>query len=131
MGGFTIVNLRDVEDQAPKFGLSPDLEARFARTSLGAEVLGMSYQRFAPNLRTPFGHRHEAQEEVYVVLSGSGRMKLDDEVRELGQWDCVRITSETMRCFEAGPDGAEILVFGGPVQGGANDAELVPGWWSD
>lgn len=130
MAGYTIENLMDVEDQAPKFGLSPDLEARFARNALEAEVLGLSYQRFAPNLRTPFGHRHDAQEEVYVVLSGSGRIKLDDDVREVRQWDAVRIANETMRCFEAGPDGAELLVFGGPVVG-ANDAELVPGWWSD
>jgi len=130
MAGYTIVNLKDVEDQAPNFGLSPDLEARFARKPLEASVLGLSYQRFAPNLRTPFGHRHEAQEEVYVVLSGSARIKLDDDIHELVQWDSVRIASETMRCFEAGPEGAELLVVGGPVVG-ANDAEMVPGWWSD
>jgi len=128
--GYTVVNLKDVADQAPGFGLSPGLEARFARTPLEADALGLSYQRFAPNFRTPFGHRHEAQEEIYVVLSGSGRLKLDDDVRELRQWDCVRIASGTMRCFEGGSEGAELLVVGGPVLG-SNDAEMVPGWWSD
>jgi mannose-6-phosphate isomerase-like protein (cupin superfamily) len=131
MAGYTIVNLKDeVEDQAERFGLSPEFEARFARTLLEAEVLGLSYQRFAPGFRTPFGHRHEAQEEIYLVLSGSGRIKLDDDVRALRQWDGVRIASRTMRCFEAGPAGAELLVVGGPVAG-ANDAEMVQGWWSD
>ena len=130
MAGYTIVNLEQIEDQAPKFGLAPDLEARFARRSLDAEGIGVGYERFAPNLRTPFGHRHEAQEEVYVVVSGSGRIKLDDEVHELRQWDLVRIANTTMRCFEAGPDGAELLIVGGPAHG-PNDAEMVPGWWSD
>jgi mannose-6-phosphate isomerase-like protein (cupin superfamily) len=130
MSTHTAVNLKDVEDQAPRYGLSPDLEARFARNALEAEALGLSYQRFAPGFRTPFGHRHEAQEELYVVVSGSGRIKLDDDVLELRQWDTVRIAAATMRCFEAGPDGAELLVLGGPVRG-ANDAEMVPGWWSD
>jgi hypothetical protein len=129
VAGYTIVNLKEVEDQAPAFGLSPDLEARFARRSLDAEALGLSYQRFAPNVRTPFGHRHEAQEEIYVVVSGSGRLKLDDEVHDLRTWDLVRIASETMRCFEGGPDGAELLVVGGPAS--SNDAVMVQGWWSD
>jgi mannose-6-phosphate isomerase-like protein (cupin superfamily) len=130
MAGYAIVNLTEVEDQAPKYGLSPGLEARFVRGALEAEVLGVSFQRFAPNFRTPFGHRHEAQEEVYVVLAGSGRMKLGDDVCDVRRSDAVRISATTMRCFEAGPDGAEILVVGGPVIG-QNDAEMVPGWWSD
>lgn len=114
MSGYTIKNLKEIEDQAPKFGLSPDLEARFARGPLEFERSGLSYQRFAPNFRTPFGHKHEEQEEVYVLVSGSGRIKLDDVVHELTQWDAVRIAKGTMRAFEAGPEGAEILVFGGP-----------------
>jgi mannose-6-phosphate isomerase-like protein (cupin superfamily) len=130
MARYTIKNLKEVEDQAPKFDLSPDLEARFARRPLEADVLGVSYERLAPNLRMPFGHKHKQQEEIYVVLSGSGRMKLDDDVHELAQWDLVRIANDTMRCFEAGPEGAELLVVGAPAIG-PNDAEMVPGWWSD
>ncbi len=130
MAGYTIKNLKELEDQAPKFGLSPNLEARFAREPLECENSGLSYQRLAPNFRSPFGHRHQQQEEVYVLVSGSGRVKLDDEVLELKQWDAVRVAKETMRGFEAGPEGAELIVFGAPNTG-LGDAELTPGWWTD
>jgi hypothetical protein len=71
--GYTIVNLKEIEDQAPKFGHSPDLEARFARVPLGLENSGLSYFRLAPNFRIPFGHKHLQQEEVYVLVGGSAR----------------------------------------------------------
>lgn len=131
MSGYTIRNLKDIEDQAPKFGLSPGLEARFARGALEGETTALSYQRLAPDFRIPFGHKHAEQEEVYVVIAGGGRMKLDDEVIELRQWDAIRVASGTMRGFEAGPDGAEILAFGAPGRGQPNDAEMDPGWWTD
>jgi mannose-6-phosphate isomerase-like protein (cupin superfamily) len=129
----TIVNLKEVEDMAPKFGMAPGLETRFATVPLGLEKSGFSYQKLAPNFRMPFGHKHKTQEEVYVVLSGSGRVKLDQEVADVKQWDVIRVPSETMRAFEAGQDGAEILAFGAPHRGPspAEDVEMVPGWWSD
>jgi mannose-6-phosphate isomerase-like protein (cupin superfamily) len=130
MIGYTVKNLKEIEDQAPKFGLSPNLEARFARDPLGSESSGVSYQRVGPNFRIPFGHKHGQQEEIYVVVSGSGRIKLDDDVVELKQWDAVRISKETMRNFEAGPEGAELLAFGAGG-GGLGDAEMTQGWWSD
>ncbi len=129
MAGYTIVNMKEVEDQAPKFGLSPDLEARFARVPLEAELIGITYQRLAPNLRVPWGHKHKTQEEVFVLISGSMRVRLDDEVHELKPWDAVRVHKDTMRGFEAGPDGAEFIAVGAP--GGPGDAENVEGWWSD
>jgi quercetin dioxygenase-like cupin family protein len=129
MAGYTVRNLKDVEDQAPKFGLSPNLEARFGREALESEQLGFSYQRLAPAFRSPFGHRHVEQEEVYVLLGGSGRIKLDDDVLELRQWDVVRIAPETMRCLEAGPDGVEFLAFSPRADG--NDAQMTQGWWTD
>ena len=129
MSGYTIVNLKEVEDQAPNFGLSPDLEARMARVALGAERTGLSYQRIAPNFRVPFGHKHKTQEEVYIVISGSLRVKLDDEVKEMRQWDALRVSNEVMRGFEAGPEGAEIIAIG--VPGGPGDAEMEQGWWDD
>jgi quercetin dioxygenase-like cupin family protein len=128
MPGYTVKNLLEIEDSAVAGGLSPDLEARFARKPLEAEQLGLSYQRFAPGYRSTFGHHHEDQEEVYVLLAGSGRLKLDDDVVELGPWDAVRIAREVTRAFEAGPDGAELLVFGA---GRAGDVEMLPGWWGD
>ncbi len=107
MAGYTIVNLKEVEDQAPKFGYSPNLEARFARVPLELENSGISYFRLAPNFRIPFGHKHRQQEEVYVLVGGSARMKLDEEVVELKTWDAIRVPGETTCGFEAGPEGAE------------------------
>jgi mannose-6-phosphate isomerase-like protein (cupin superfamily) len=131
MPSYTLVNLKtDVEDMAPKFGFSPNLESRFARRNLQLENSGLSYYRVAPDYRIPFGHHHGEQEEVYVILSGSARMKLDDDVVELGQWDAVRVPPQVTRGFEAGPDGAEILAFGAPSNENA-DVEMVQGWWTD
>lgn len=129
MSEYTIQNMKEVEDQAPKFGLSPDLEARFARVPLEAELVGITYQRLAPNFRVPWGHKHKTQEEVFVVVNGSLRVKLGDEVRELKQWDAVRVHKDTIRGFEAGPEGAEFIAVGCP--GGPGDAENIEGWWSD
>jgi uncharacterized cupin superfamily protein len=130
MSDYTIKNLREIEDMAPRFGFAPDLEARFAGKSLGLERSGLSYQRLAQGFRMPFGHRHEQQEEVYVLVSGSGRVKLDDEVVEVKQWDAVRVAKGTMRAFEAGPEGMELIAFGAPNTG-LQDAEQAPGWWTD
>ena len=136
MAGYTIVNLKEVEDQAPKFGLAPNIEARFARIPLGLSGSGISYQRLAPNFRVPFGHKHKQQEEVYVLISGSARAKLGDDIVELEAWDAVRVPRETMRAFEAGPGGVELLVFGAPESGledgaASRDAEMTPNWWTD
>ena len=131
MSDHTIVNLkRDVEDMAPKFDLSPGLESRFARKPLELENSGMTYYKVAPNFRTPFGHRHGEQEEIYVIVSGNARLKLDDEVVELGQWDAVRIPGPVTRALEGGPDGCEVLAFGAPNTDN-KDAEMFPGWWTD
>jgi quercetin dioxygenase-like cupin family protein len=130
MAAYTVVNLKQVEDSAPKFGFAPDLEARFATGELELENSGIGYQRLAPNFRMPFGHKHDVQEELYVVLSGSARAKLDDEVVELGRLDAVRVSKDTIRAFEGGPDGAEILVFGAPNTGSpGKDTAPIPGWW--
>jgi mannose-6-phosphate isomerase-like protein (cupin superfamily) len=123
------VNLMDVEDAAPKFGMAPDVEARFARRELRCEQLALSYQRLAPNARMPFGHRHAAQEEIYVLLDGSAHVKLDDEVIEVGKLDALRVDAETMRAFEAGSEGAVFIAFGAPGSD-RNDAEMVSGWWA-
>jgi mannose-6-phosphate isomerase-like protein (cupin superfamily) len=101
-----------------------------ARVGLGLEHSGLSYLRIAPGFRLPFGHKHKNQEEVYVLVSGSARMKIEDEVKELKQWDAVRVHKDTMRTFEGGDEGAEFLVVGAPNTG-PGDAEMVQGWWSD
>jgi mannose-6-phosphate isomerase-like protein (cupin superfamily) len=130
VSGSTIKNLKDVEDSAQGFGLAPDLEARFAREPLECEQMGFSYQRLAPGFRVPFGHKHNTQEEVYVIVGGGGRVKLDDEVHDVRQWDAVRVAPGTMRNFEAGPQGLEFIVFGAPKTP-PGDADTVQGWWSD
>jgi mannose-6-phosphate isomerase-like protein (cupin superfamily) len=127
---YTKVNLKEVEDQAVRFGLAPNIEARMARVPLELQNSGVSYQRMAPDFRVPFGHKHKQQEEVYVLVSGSARMKLDDEIVELRQWDAVRVPNATTRGFEAGPEGAEFIVVGAPNTG-PGDADVEHDWWKD
>ena len=105
MPGYTKVNLKDdVDDQAPNFGLEGKIEARMARVPLELEHQGVSYQRIAPNFRVPFGHRHKNQEEVYILVSGSLRAKVENEVVELRPFDALRVHKDTTRGFEAGPE---------------------------
>jgi mannose-6-phosphate isomerase-like protein (cupin superfamily) len=127
---YTKANLkRDVENMAPKFDMPSEMEARFARRPIAGETLGLSHMTLAPNFRIPFGHKHSGQEEVYVVVRGSGRVKVGDEVVELDQWDAIRFDTDTMRQMEAGPDGIEYIAFGAGTD--PLDAEMTPGWWSD
>ena len=131
MSAYTKLNLKqDVEDMAKKFGLSPGMESHFARRPLELEQSGVSYFKLAPGFRPPFGHVHSEQEEVYIVASGSARVALGDEVLELVQWDAVRIAPGTMRGFEGGAEGAEVIAFGAPNTDN-KDAEMVQGWWAE
>jgi quercetin dioxygenase-like cupin family protein len=129
MSDYTKQNLREVDDSAPKFDMPEEMEARFARRPIGGETLGLSLFTLAPGFRVPFGHKHEGQEEVYVVVRGSGRVKVGDDVVELAEWDAIRFGKDTMRQMEAGPDGIEYLAFGAGTD--PLDAEMAPGWWSD
>ena len=131
MSRYTHINLKDdVEDQAPKFGMSPNLEMRMARVPLELENSGLSYLWVGPNFRVPFGHTHKQQEEVYVLVEGSARIRIDDETRELKQWDAVRLSKDAMRAVEGGPEGALFLAIGAPNTG-PGDADMEQGWWSD
>ena len=130
MSDYTHLNLKDVEDQAPKFDMSPELEFRMARVGLGLENSGISFLRMAPGFRQPFGHKHKQQEEIYVLVNGTARMKVEDEVRDLQPWDAIRVHKDTMRCLEAGDDGAEFIVVGAPSTR-PGDGDTVQGWWSE
>ena len=121
---FTIKNLRDVEDMAPRFGFDEVQEARFPREDLESQSVGLAFHRVKPGCRQAFAHRHQQAEEIYVVLSGRGRVKLDDDVRDVEPMDAIRISPEHARAFEAGPDGIELLVFG-PRHAG--DGEVLSG----
>jgi mannose-6-phosphate isomerase-like protein (cupin superfamily) len=125
---YTLKQLTDVEDSASKFGLGEIGEARFANDALQAEHTGVSYHRLGAEKRQVFGHRHENAEEVYVVLSGSGRVKLDGEIIELQALDALRVSPGVLRAFEGGGDGMALLAFGPRHDG---DGEVVPGWWTD
>ena len=124
--GFSVVNLEEVEDMAPKFGLSETGEARFARTDLGASATGLRLQRLRPGVRQSFGHAHRRDEEVYVILSGSGRVAVDDEIRDVTRLDAIRVAPASTRAFEAGPDGLEILATGTHHPA---DAQMRPDFW--
>ena len=124
---YTKKNLRDVEDSAVKFGLSDAQEARFARRDLAAEQTGLTHLVIKPGRREAFAHRHRDAEEVYVVLAGSGRVKLDDEIVDLIELDAVRVGSGTTRQLEAGANGLEVLIVGAHVEG---DVEQVPDFWT-
>jgi mannose-6-phosphate isomerase-like protein (cupin superfamily) len=128
MTDYTVKNLKaDVENMSEQFGID-GMEARFARKALEIGSFGFSYQKLTPNFRQPFGHNHKEQEEAYVVIAGTGRVKVGDDVLDLRQWDVVRIDPNVTRQFEAGPDGLEYIAIGGAPTG---DAEMVDDWWSD
>ena len=130
MSDYTIVNLCDVENVALKFQMPEGMDVRFPKRDLGCTIGGVGIERLAAGVRTPFGHKHSTQEEIYVIAEGSGRIKLDDEVHDLRQWDILRIGPGVMRNLEAGSDGVTLIAFGAPL-GETNDGEIVPGWWSD
>ena len=130
---FTLRNFKDLEDVGSNFDGPPDLEFRMATKALALEQSGLTYQSVPPDYRFPYGHTHRTQEEVYVVVRGGGRMKIDDELIEVKEWDAVRVPPGTWRGYEAGPEGLEILIIGAPGLG-ENTREDVEGqrdWWAD
>jgi len=126
---YTLKPLTDIHDMAPEFGVSETQEVRFARAELGAEHVGFAFHRVKPGTRQGIGHRHDhpEAEEVYVVTSGAGRIKLDEETFEIERLDAIRVAPEVWRSFEAGPDGLEFIAFGTRHDG---DGQAIPGWWS-
>jgi mannose-6-phosphate isomerase-like protein (cupin superfamily) len=126
MPDFTKVNLKEIEDSAGDN--SPGLEARFGRKQLDSQHLGVSYFRYAADVRSPIGHSHREQEEAYVVVSGSGRIRLDDEIVELREWDVVRVAPAVVRGFEGGPGGLELIAIGSDRPEGG-DGVRVDEWW--
>jgi uncharacterized cupin superfamily protein len=126
--GFAHINLDDVADLAAQYGMGELGEARYLREDVGAEGIGMTLYRMNPGRRGGFGHRHERAEEMYVVLSGSGRVKIDDEILDLRPLDVVRVAPASVREFEAGPEGMHLLAFGTHVK---DDGEMLQEWWVD
>jgi hypothetical protein len=129
MSDYTILNLGDVENVAPEFQMPEGLDVRFPKRDLGCAVGGVGIEKLPAGLRMPFGHKHAHQEEIYVIAEGSGRIKLDEEVHELRQWDILRIGPNVVRNLEAGSDGITLIAFGAPL-GEESDTEMVPDWWT-
>jgi mannose-6-phosphate isomerase-like protein (cupin superfamily) len=128
MGNYTKTNIKELENAAEGHGLGDKLETRFARKAMELEQFGFSYQKMQPGFRQPFGHVHSGQEEVYLVLEGGGRIKVEDEIVELEQWDAIRVPAGVTRALESGGSGMTIIAMGGAPAG---DGEIVQGWWSD
>jgi mannose-6-phosphate isomerase-like protein (cupin superfamily) len=126
VSAFTIANLKELEDSAGK--RVPGIEGRFARSHLDSDHLGVSYLRYAPGVRSSIGHSHREQEEAYVIISGSGRIRLDDEIRELRQWDVVRVAPSTVRAFEAGDEGIEFIAIGSDRPEGGDGVTAEISW---
>ena len=128
MPRFTIKNLKEIENSVGD--RIPGAEGRFARKHIDSEHLGVSYFRYPAGLRSPSAHSHREQEEAYVVVGGSGRIRIDDEVHEIGPWDVVRVSPEAIRAFEAGDDGLELIAVGSDRPEGG-DGVPAPAAWID
>jgi mannose-6-phosphate isomerase-like protein (cupin superfamily) len=128
MSDYSKINFADVEDMAAGRGF--DIEARFGRGQMASDHLGVSRFRYGPGVRPPYGHHHREQEEVYVITSGSGRARLNNEIVELGQWDVLRVAPQVVRAFEGGPEGMELLAIGNDRPEGG-DGEMVQDFWTD
>jgi quercetin dioxygenase-like cupin family protein len=126
MSDYKHVNLKELDDLAAE--RPDDVEARFGRGAIESEHLGVSYFRYGPGFRSRFGHRHREQEEAYIVIAGSGRIRLEDETIELRPWDLVRVSPHVARAFEAGPDGMEVIAVGNDRPEGG-DGEMIPDFW--
>src|SRR6059036_2750249 len=126
MSDYAIVNFADIDDSVG--GRLDGLEGRFSRKHLGSSELGVSRFTYAPNVRNPGGHSHREQEEAYVVVGGSGRVRLDDEIHDVRQWDVIRVAPEVVRAFEAGPDGLDLIAVGGPKPEGGDGVRSETPW---
>jgi quercetin dioxygenase-like cupin family protein len=126
MPGYAIVNLLEIDDSVE--GRVAGLEGRFSRKYLDSRDLGVSLWTYTPGTRNPGSHSHREQEEAYVVVSGAGRMRLDDELRDIRQWDVIRVAPEVVRSFEAGPDGLELIAVGGPKPEGGDGVRSEAPW---
>ena len=130
MSSYTIANFFELEGSTPA-DPSAEREGKFARSHIGSEHVGVSYFRYGPGFRSSLGHSHGAQEEVYVVISGSGRVKLDDEIREIKQWDVVRVSPPVVRAFEGGPQGMELIIAANDRPEGGDGARVEDFWPAD
>jgi mannose-6-phosphate isomerase-like protein (cupin superfamily) len=131
MSAYKKLNLRDEVDDMAIGRMPPGIEAHFAKRALESEKSGVTYYKLGPDFHPPFGHRHAEQEEVYVLISGSAIVKVEDDELEMRALDAIRLAPDTARALRAGPEGCELIAFGAPTKPDAQDAEMLPGWWPE
>ena len=130
MSGYTKLNLKSEVPDMAEGRMPPGIEAHFAKEALDCEKSGVTYFKLGPDFHPPFGHTHEQQEEIYVVISGSARIKVEDEEIDLGTLDAIRLAPDAARALKGGPEGCEVIAFGAPKPPG-QDAQMLPGWWEE
>jgi mannose-6-phosphate isomerase-like protein (cupin superfamily) len=110
---YSLVDIDELEGEGPG-GM-----VRKARRALGARAFGFNYFTFGPNVDgREHDHAAAPQEEVYFVVRGSGRMRIDDDEIDLKPGRFVRVDAESRRLPISGPDGLELVTFGAPIGGG-------------
>ena len=111
--GFSTVDIADLEGEGPG-GM-----VRKVRRAVGGKAFGFNYFTLPPNTEgREHDHAADGQEEVYFVVRGSGRMRIDDEEIDLRAGTFVRVDGESTRMPVAGAEGLEFVTFGAPVYGG-------------
>lgn len=124
MSDYAVKNLLEIDNLSG----SEEFQIRFSRKYIDSEELGVSLLRVAPDFKATDGHHHKEQEEAYVVIGGSGRIRLDDEVVELKQFDVVRVAPQVVRAFEGGPEGLEVIAVGGQKPEGGDGVRDLGRW---
>ena len=127
--GHTLKNLEEAKNSAEEYGFGEFQESRFVNKDLDLTQAGLSFHRIKPGKRQPFGHSHDRSEEIYVVIGGSGRMMIGDQLVELKKYDAVRVAPNEKRAFEADDEGLEIIASGQHLE--SDRGEVYKGWWGD
>lgn len=114
-----------------RFGLAADeLELRVLRDRLGCEHIGVSYLRFGPDWPLTTGHRHPAGgEEVYVLIEGSARIKIGEDVVHMEAPAAIRVPSEEFRAIRAAGDAPAVFVVAGYPIEDPDETVLAPDFW--
>ena len=129
MGGYTKQNLTRSRTRRPTSG-SLTSSRRALRAGLSrARSWDSACSGSLPTSGSRSATSTSARRRSTSSTSGSARIKVEDEIVELGQWDAIRIDKDTMRDVEAGPDGVEYLAFGAGDD--PSEVEMAQGWWTD
>jgi quercetin dioxygenase-like cupin family protein len=104
---YSVVNVEEIE------GADPGAAVRFVRRALGVEAFGINWFELAPGAE---GHQHDesasGQEEVSVVVRGSGHWRVDGDEVPARVGSFIRFDPQAVRCPVAGPDGMTFVSVG-------------------